>query len=70
MKCLSEKFKFGSNAANKELILQKYKEIPIIYSAKIGEKKLLETMVNYLSTENRKEIQRQIDEFLACRRGI
>ncbi len=62
MKCLSEKL--GSNAV-KELVLHSDGEMRIIfYPALRGEEKMLETMLKYLSTKDRKKVQRQVDEFL------
>nr|CAH0106737.1 unnamed protein product [Daphnia galeata] len=62
MKCISEKF--GSDAV-KELALHNDGEMQVIfYPAFRREKQLLETMLKYLSAEDRKEIQNQVDEFL------
>jgi hypothetical protein len=62
MKCLSEKL--GSNAV-KELVLHSDGEMRVIfYPALRGEEKMLETMLKYLSTKDRKKVQRQVDEFL------
>jgi hypothetical protein len=62
MKRFSEKL--GPNAV-KELVLHKDDKRPVIfYPALRGEEKLLETMLKYLSAEDRKEVQRQVDEFL------
>jgi hypothetical protein len=62
MKCISEKF--GSNAV-KELVLHNDGEMQVIfYPAFRREKQLLETMLKYLSAEDREEIQNQVDEFL------
>jgi hypothetical protein len=62
MKIVSEKL--GSNFV-KELVMHKDGEKPVIfYPVLRGEEKLLETMLNYLSTKDRKKIQRQVDEYL------
>ena len=62
MKIVSEKL--GSNFV-KELVMHKDGEKPVIFNiAERGEEKLLETMLNYLSTKDRKKIQRQVDEYL------
>jgi hypothetical protein len=62
MKIVSDKL--GPNVV-KELVLHKDGEKPVIfYPVLRGEEKLLETMLNYLSTKDRKKIQRQVDEYL------
>jgi hypothetical protein len=56
--------KLGPNAV-KELVLHKDDKRPVIfYPALRGEEKLLETMLKYLSAEDRKEVQHQVDKFL------
>jgi hypothetical protein len=62
MKCLSEKL--GSNAV-KELALHNDGERPVIfYPALRGDEKLMEKMLKYLSVEDRKDVQCQVDKFL------
>ena len=62
MKIVSEKL--DSNSV-KKLVMHKDGEKPVIfYPVLRGEEKLLETMLNYLSTKDRKKIQRQVDEYL------
>jgi hypothetical protein len=56
--------KLGPNAV-KELVLHDNGKRPVIfYPALRGEEKLLETMLKYLSDEDRKEVQHQVDKFL------
>jgi hypothetical protein len=62
MKRFSEKL--GTNAV-KELVLHKDDKRPVIFDRALnGEEKLLETMLKYLSAEDRKEVQHQVDKFL------
>jgi hypothetical protein len=65
MKRFSEKL--GPNAV-KELVLHdngKSPKRPVIFDRALrGEEKILETMLKYLSAEDRKEVQHQVDKFL------
>jgi RNAse (barnase) inhibitor barstar len=62
MKRFSEQL--GTNAV-KELVLHKDDKRPVIFDRALnGEEKLLETMLKYLSAEDRKEVQHQVDKFL------
>ncbi|EFX87117.1 hypothetical protein DAPPUDRAFT_97395 [Daphnia pulex] len=62
MKCLSEKL--GSNAV-KELAVHNDGERPVIfYPALRGDEKLMEKMLKYLSVEDRKDVECQVDKFL------
>jgi hypothetical protein len=62
MKIVSDKL--GSNFV-KELVLHNDGEKPVIFHPVLrGEEKLLETMLNYLFSKDRKKIQRQVDEYL------
>jgi hypothetical protein len=62
MKRFSEKL--GPNAV-KELVLHDNGKRPVIFDRALrGEEKLLETMLKYLSAEDRKEVKHQVDKFL------
>jgi hypothetical protein len=62
MKRFSEKL--DPNAV-KELVLHSDDKRPVIFDCALrGEEKLLETMLKYLSAEDRKEVQHQVHKFL------